>query len=303
MVQFQHESKPQISDYWKLDSGTKRFQNTKDAILRVLTPNNQYLKSRSIARIRGLYIHHQRGLLSYERLTARELKVFVKQRGLTPTSNTKPTTAILRAQLEQADDDATFDRFSDLPPELRQQIFKQYFDSFDDSWMGMSPAGGQPPITLASRQTRVEALPLFYSRCHFRFHTPGLVADRSLDYWPSQRFVRNTPAAEFGCIRFLNLCDYYCQYNGAVYYINISIDLEDDECSTRVSDVYSLGDGNDADTEAIRDRPNQRLMLEPHTFIRGIAARAGRQKLQKTDMQDLDDRLWRAVFKALLLTD
>ena len=295
MVQFQHESKPQISDYWKLDSGTKRFQNTKNAILRVLTPNDQYLKSKSIARIRELYIRHQRGLLSYERLTARELKSFVKQRGLTPTLTKKPSLAILRAQLEQADDDATFDRLFNLPPELREQIFKQYFASFDNSRGDLLEdalePGCQPPITLVSKQIRLEALPLFYSHFLFRFGVHRFVSE-----WLSQPFIRNTPASNFARIRFLDLSGFYHVYRDTGYFIGFSISLDDDVCSTKVSEIDPRSNNkNKDDMEAIAHNLNQILMLKPHTFVRGIAARTGMQKLQKTDMPELHDRLLSAV--------
>lgn len=38
----------------------------------------------------------------------------------------------LKAQLEQADEDATFDYFTSLPPELRERIYKLYFGSLGD---------------------------------------------------------------------------------------------------------------------------------------------------------------------------
>jgi hypothetical protein len=72
----------------------------------------------------------------------------------------------LKAQLEQADDDATFERLSDLPPELRATIYKHYFQSLDDS-LARRGYKYQPPITLVSRQVRQEALPLFYEHSTF----------------------------------------------------------------------------------------------------------------------------------------
>lgn len=125
--------------------------------------------NRSTNRLRQLYVRHLHRFLSYEKLSARELRSFVKQRGLPKMATTKSTTATLRAQLEQADEDATFDRFSDLPPELRQRIFEHHFDSFDVPPKYVTRPGGQPPVIFASKQTGLEAPPLFYSRCQFGF--------------------------------------------------------------------------------------------------------------------------------------
>lgn len=80
-------------------------------------------------RLRELFVRHQRGLLSYEGLTVGELRLFVVQRGLSSTTAAKATAATLKARLEQADEDATFNWFTELPPEIRQQVFEQYFAS------------------------------------------------------------------------------------------------------------------------------------------------------------------------------
>ena len=155
MVQLQDEGR-QLNDYWKLLSGitmkspgvrvkTPRImmkKKTKQHLLQVLKVNHQGLMGKSIARLSELYIRQQRGFPSYDKVPARELRSLVVQRGLSSASTTRARVATLRAQLEQADDSASFDRFSDLPSELLQQIFEQYFDSFDDAPRGISPAGG-----------------------------------------------------------------------------------------------------------------------------------------------------------------
>ena len=296
MVQFQHEFKTLSSDYWKLDSGTRTTKNTKDQILEILTPNDQYLKSRSISRIRELYVRHQRGLISYEKVTVRELRSFAMQRGLTSTSTAKPTKAILKAQLEQADDDATFDRFSGLPPELRRQIYKQYFASFDESPKGASEPGGQPPITLVSKQTRLEALPLFYSCYRFRFSHIGR---STATLWYKKLFVHSTLVDNFARIRFLELSRFrYEQHYHILLWISISINLNDDECSTKISEALCLRGFENV--KAAVDRVNGLLMLEPHSFVRSIAAREGWRKLQKSDLPVLHGMLKDAVQRASL---
>jgi hypothetical protein len=277
------------NDYWKLDSGDRMRE--KEELLCVLTINNKFLESTSVYRLHRLYIRQQRGLLSYEGLDARELKSFMTQRGLALTATTKPTIANLKARLERADDHATFTRFSDFPPEIRQHIFRQYFDSFDGtrSQRHKTPAGGQPPITLVSRQVRLEALLLFYSRCHFTFHAGWF---KSVSLMSTELFINNTPAYNFARIRFLAF-SFYCSRNQVDYVTRISVNLNDGECSTKVSGVMS--DDDDKEKEATATKLNQLLMLEPYTFVRSVAARAECLKLQKNDMLELYDRLKSAV--------
>lgn len=247
MVQFRHKSKAIRNDYWKLDSGIGKTKKSRHELLQILALNEQHLKYKKIARLRELYIRRQRGLISYEKLTVCELKSFVVHRGLSSTATTEATAVTLRAQLEQADNDATFDRFSDLPSELRQQIFKHYFDSFDHSQM--SEPGGQPPITFVSRQTRLEALPLYYSHYHFR-----LSADYYWRDWSDKAFISYTSAHHFARIRNFMASDFRCRYHDAMYTVDISVSLHDAECSAKVFHISP--DDDDGDKEVVANNVN-----------------------------------------------
>ena len=144
-----------------------------------------------------------------------------------------------------------------------------------------------------SRQTRLEALPLFYSRCRFRFKIYN-------DYYGPDRdaeaFIRNTPAHNFTRIRFLELSCLNCQ-DPYLTYIAISVSLNDHDCSMKVSDFSYWGNGEHK--KVILNRLARLLVLEPHTFIRGIAAREGPMKLQKNDILVLCNKLKGAVLQAL----
>lgn len=60
--------------------------------------------------------------------------------------------------LEEADEDATFDQFLELPPELRNYIFMLQFQTFDPFTLGQPLS---PPITTVCRQLRQETISLF----------------------------------------------------------------------------------------------------------------------------------------------
>lgn len=60
-------------------------------------------------------------------------------------------------------------RFMELPPEVRSRVYAHLID--ENATIYVAPAQdnmtGYPPITEVSRQTRLETLPLLYSRCTF----------------------------------------------------------------------------------------------------------------------------------------
>jgi hypothetical protein len=98
-----------------------------------------------------------RGLLDYKNCKVTELKGFFGARGIKlPTGRRYKVDLI--AALEKADDEATFTKFSDLPPELRLTIADKYFDALPV----LPRLPHQPPLTLASPALRGEALPLFH---------------------------------------------------------------------------------------------------------------------------------------------
>jgi hypothetical protein len=98
-----------------------------------------------------------RGLLDYKNCKVTELKGFFEARGIKlPTGRRYKVDLI--AALEKADDEATFTKFFDLPPELRLTIADNYFDALPV----LPTLPHQPPLTLASPALRAEVLPLFH---------------------------------------------------------------------------------------------------------------------------------------------
>jgi hypothetical protein len=287
--------------FWKLDSGG---DHPRYFLLEMLEDRRYTCKSRAKVRIQEHFVRCQRGLLSYEGLPFRELKLFIKQRGIPVTAGKKPSLSSLKAQLAQADDDLTFDRFCDLPPELRQKIFQQYFDSFGqyrdsiDCYRFARPAcAGQPPITMASKQTRREALPLFYSRCEFDI-VPWLSGGDWLTTMDETiartSFVQNASPHDFACIRFLILKFRKSRMGTDDKLANVTININDDECPVKVN-YFRIPFINSQTEEEMLNRLNGLLMLEPSTIVRGIAAREGLLKLQKHDIALLCGSLWRAL--------
>lgn len=145
----------------------------------------------------------QRGLLSYEKCSVDELLGFCLARKLSLPSE-RMTVPRLARILEDADDevDATFPRFMELPPELRNMIYELHFRDYDEISTEYCP----PPITEVSR-IGAESLPLFYKNVSFTW-------DLSLDtnfciyahtFTGDSHSLTRMPAADLARIKNLKL--------------------------------------------------------------------------------------------------
>ena len=110
-----------------------------------------------------------RGLLIYdERITSQELSKFVQDRQLRSTSGTRKSMRSRKnmiAVLMAADDGLSFDKFGQLPAELRESILKFHFKSLPaDKHCTFTT---QPPVTRASKLLRTQALPIFHGFMSF----------------------------------------------------------------------------------------------------------------------------------------
>jgi hypothetical protein len=104
--------------------------------------------------------------LSYEAYKIAELREFCSQRNVRLARDAKKAEVV--RLLEKEDENAPFDRFLDLPAELRNHIYSLHFETFD-----IEQPSIPPPIAYVSRQLRQESLALFFSTCTptFKFGT------------------------------------------------------------------------------------------------------------------------------------
>lgn len=162
----------------------------------------------------------ERGLLDYDNCSLAELEAFIEARRLNPPGNTNappaPSTAATRtfrntrarqdrndqleaarlkarkaacvAALQAADDTAVFDKFLDLPPELRTIVYQKYHESHPP----LEAMPHEPPLTLASKLLRYESLPFFYSESTFVLRLRENGNEEYLDNAPLQVSVHDT---------------------------------------------------------------------------------------------------------------
>jgi len=72
----------------------------------------------------------------------------------------------LICELEKADRKIMFSRFTDLPPELRGEVYSWYIASLPKAVY--TPT--QPPLARTCKLLRKECLPVSYSQCWFETH-------------------------------------------------------------------------------------------------------------------------------------
>lgn len=134
-------------------------------------------------RLAQLVSRAERGLTSYEKCRLEDLKAFCASRSIEGIDLRSRKRADFVAALEYADDDdASFTRLMDLPPELRVPIYSYYMDSFDafDDWdirqyrsdveITSSRYAAPPPITQVCATIRQEAMPMFYGIFRLQLH-------------------------------------------------------------------------------------------------------------------------------------
>jgi hypothetical protein len=107
---------------------------------------------------------HERNLPSYVKYTAAELGKFARARGLIPSSGKAPSKLDLIDLLSEADENPRFERFAELPPELRVLVYEHYVEGFCDVENTLLP----PPLALMSKQLMKEVMPVFYERSVFK---------------------------------------------------------------------------------------------------------------------------------------
>lgn len=107
-----------------------------------------------------------RGFLPYESeaISVEELMRFIRNRGLPLPDTPEADRAACVKILEAADENQSFPRFTELPPELRERIYKLYLAEMPE--VLLFPA--QPPLTRTCKLLRHEALPLFYQATAFK---------------------------------------------------------------------------------------------------------------------------------------
>ncbi|KAK3074799.1 hypothetical protein LTR53_002465 [Teratosphaeriaceae sp. CCFEE 6253] len=147
-------------DYWKIDD--QYYYMAKQ--LRTMLEDRHYHVGgiKDVGRLEGCLRRSRLGLMSYHNCGNEELRRLIAVRKL----NDSITDGLregdrqeLLAILDCADLQPSFHRFLELPPELRNQVYKYYYAECRD--VVFAPT--QPPLTRCCILVRREALHMFYA--------------------------------------------------------------------------------------------------------------------------------------------
>lgn len=109
--------------------------------------------------------HYEAGACNYTTWITVELVKAVTDRDIVKRNASRFEKDDLMHILFSADAKRTFPRFTELPPELRVDVYEVHMARFTRTPLSCPT---DPPITRASRLLRIEALPVFYKTCTFR---------------------------------------------------------------------------------------------------------------------------------------
>ncbi|KAF2210075.1 hypothetical protein CERZMDRAFT_86390 [Cercospora zeae-maydis SCOH1-5] len=154
-------SAPHYDTYWRLNT----YHNTSRRALRRGLEDKGFTVRPDIRKAELIEVQQRldRGLLSYEdkRISNAELSRFVRDRRLPlPVASTRKA---MVATLLGADEAARFEKFGDLPPELRERVYRFYMGSLPERLF----CPMQPPVARACKLLRREALPVFHALVTF----------------------------------------------------------------------------------------------------------------------------------------
>lgn len=159
-------SRPQgHNDYWKVP-----YIHAPNALaLKAELERRRYhtAGNKNVDWLRESLIRAHLGQTSYDRCTNAELRAYIAARGIDTRGvigkGKKGLRKDLLKLLDHADQNPRFANFTRLPPEIRNRVYALYFAALPEPLA--TPV--QPPLTLASRQLRAEALQMFYHACRF----------------------------------------------------------------------------------------------------------------------------------------
>lgn len=161
VLKFTPSRAPDHDDYWRLND----YQSTQRTTLLRDLERKGFTFRADIRKIELVEMQKRLdcGLLYYEdkRITKAELNRFIENRQLL-----KPVTSSRKAMISVlmgADEVLRFNKFDDLPPELRERIYQFYVSSLPSQLFNPT----QPPIARACKLFREEVLPVFHSLTTF----------------------------------------------------------------------------------------------------------------------------------------
>ena len=223
-----------------------------------------FRKAEKKDRLWTLYHRMQRGLPSYDQWTVPQLEGRFKARRLTIFAEKVRKTDLVEA-LELSDEDVRFEKFMDLPPELRVRIYTMHLQDLPT----LPDGPHQPPICLVSSQIRKESLPLFYSKCVF-----NLWLNASFKYFTFrtffEKFVAYTSKDNLARIKKVKLKVLNSAGQQSDWYVDASMEGQRMNSSPAVRLDKGLPKKSGGDEQVIEATLIKIVQSEPEILIKAI---------------------------------
>ncbi|TKA70254.1 hypothetical protein B0A55_07762 [Friedmanniomyces simplex] len=252
-------------DYWKIDlyNGTAKE-------MRAWLEDRHYQVGafKEKDRLDQCILRSKLGRISYYKHTNAELRNLIAIRKIDTSApsmqhyrgNTKEK---LLALLDYEDEHPKFERFLQLPPELRNKVYAYHYADFRDRIYAPS----QPPLSRICRQLRRESLPMFYATCEFEL--------RLQRFSPSYRYSNPRPATfrlTVGDRMLLFLHSTDPKHLAAIRRLHISASWK---CPGKVWSLYRvcIGHGGEYTVEADGALASAALVAAARSVTKGVERR------------------------------
>ena len=191
--------RPRDDTYWRLV-----YPKVSKPTLRAMLKDAGYDVKASLPRdgMAALLRRHDAGNVNYYKCSKIDLNTFTVDRRILSKKATPLRAGSLIPKLLEADANATFTRFRELPPELRVRVYEYYIDSITEKPVHIPV---DPPLTRVSCLLRTEALPIFYNTCTIQLTIEeGVIW--SMDIQRSTHdFIRTCTKEKFANMRKLSI--------------------------------------------------------------------------------------------------
>lgn len=241
----------------------------------------------------------QRRLRCYDGDSKQVLRTFCRQRRLANSLQGANKPALIEA-LEDADEKATFDRFLDLPPELRVAIYRLHYEDFDlrdnctDGIVSHNELTypSAPAITQVCSLVRRESLPIFYQVPTFVFllmTRPRTAAEPPKPRRTAgTRFIKSLSADAIATMRFITFRGYFtsAKHGRVGEKTEMTIDMGAGRVDPKVVD-YQRPKTSSGRKGKSKGKLERKLKRRASEFVRNLAGRPNDQRLLKSDFKAL----------------
>lgn len=283
MLPFRLASELKHDGYWQLRE--YNFPRHKVKEIKDELEKRNYPIPNSFARpqaLENLY-RSDRGLLSYYGMTAGQLRKIIKARKIECNERLGDRRRLLIRMLQAEDDDPKFQRFLNLPPELRNRVYEFYYADLTQPIYAPS----QPPLTRTCRLLRQETLGMLYSTSTFLLSFPRTLGTLQI---PNQLglFIYGTSSLNISAIRHLTI-------RVAPSHKTLDRGFIPEQEAELTLNVEFAAEGLDhavkyhfqLENSPVKNQRAKRAAGRAREIVRAIVARQGKNRLQKDDIFDL----------------